>query len=379
MLAFWETISIRAIFFDIKFYTKHYTCQPIMFSTRRGSQGRYRCKYSTLQQNTQAIIPEETTGTVPHETPAADPQEVPAAITHDVPATIRQGPLLLRDVKVDKVSVSCSMLGGNDQQWGKLESMDVGVLKFLTTLAQEDGYRLDQITVDIYFTEHNPEDCELFLKNLALVLLKPPCPTKIIRGEPRKEHIIRKSSVYPKLQTPIGGGELGGSERTYETDFVRSWSYSCCWHGDRHGKLTMAKWMWEADHGDPQVQHVGPLYSGVVVGHLCQPFWVGCKIQPLLTRRGLSKYWKRYRGKSMDNDDKYKFTQIPLSPTNANLGTVVAGLDEEITQLMCSKRRPGRLTYFPGPNFHALIKAFQNEARTVISKGDNSIKTIFFL
>jgi hypothetical protein len=272
--------------------------------------------------------------------------------------------------------VSCSILGGNGRQWGKLGSMGVGVLKFPTNLVQEKGYRLDRVTVDVCFTEHKPEDHELFLANTALELLKPLCLIETIHGEPRKEHVVRKSTLYPKVQTPGGGGEFGGSERTYETDFVRFWSYSCYWHSGRHGKYTVAKWKWEADEGDPQVQHVGRLYSGVVVGHLCQPFWVVCKVQPLLTRRGLSKYWKRYRGQPMEDDDKYKFTQIPLSPMNTNLGTVIDGLDKEITQLMCSKPRPGRSTCFPGPNFHGLIIALQKGTRTVISKGNNSIRII---
>jgi len=255
----------------------------------------------------------------------------------DPQAANRREPLPLQDARVGKLNVNCGMLGGKDCQWGKLEGADAGVLKFLTSLNQGKGYRLDQVTVNICFAEHGPNDDEA---NTALILLKPPYPTNAIPGEQRKERVLCKRAVCAKVQALGGGGELGGIERIHETEFVRSWYYSCIWCSDRHGKYTAAEWKWEADEGDPRVRHVSRLYSGVVVGHLHRPFWVGCKIQPLLSYSDPLRRLKRYMGRPSIGGDKYTFVEVPLGPTDTNpetnLETVVSGLDEEIAQLMGS-------------------------------------------
>ena len=115
-----------------------------------------------------------------------------------------------------------------------LEGADAGVLKFLTSLNQGKGYRLDQVTVNICFTEYGPNNDEA---NTALILLKPPYPTNAIPGEQRKERVLCKRAVCAKVQALGGGGEFGGVERTHETEFVRSWNYSCIWCSDRHGEV----------------------------------------------------------------------------------------------------------------------------------------------
>jgi hypothetical protein len=237
----------------------------------------------------------------------------------------------LGNVNVDKVAVRSIMLQGNHCQCGKLNGGDAGVLTFLTSFSQEKGYRLDQVTVDICFLEHEPNSDNA---NRKLKLLEFPSPIKAIHGEPRTERVSNKTTVYPKVQVLGNGGELGGNERTYETSFVRSWCYSSNWESDEYGNLTIAKWTWQADEGDPQVQHVGPLYSGVVVGPLCQPFWVGCSIKPRLSRSKPLKWLRRFVGRPNEEESQQAFTKILLNPTDTDLGPLVDGLDVKIHQLM---------------------------------------------
>src|SRR6266566_9000742 len=116
------------------------------------------------------------------------------------------------------------------------------------------------------------------------------------------------------------------------------------------GKYTAAEWKWEADEGDPRVQHISRLYSGVVVGHLHRPFWVGCKIQPLLSYSDPLRRLKRYIGRPSKGGDKYAFVEIPLGPTDTNPETdleAVVRLDEEIAQLMGSNPKQVNQHVFP--------------------------------
>lgn len=43
-------------------------------------------------------------------------------------------------------------------------------------------------------------------------------------------------------------------------------------------------------------------------------------------------------GRPSEEENEHKFTQILLSPTNTDLGTVVDGLDVKISQLMLSNQ-----------------------------------------
>ncbi|KAH7169514.1 hypothetical protein DER46DRAFT_600402 [Fusarium sp. MPI-SDFR-AT-0072] len=305
-------------------YLRHLT----MLSIRRELQGRYRSEYSDLEQGIQSFVTQQAPAKALHDSPAVIP-EAPVAPT-------LQETTLVRDVNVDKVYVSSVMLGGKDCQFGKFEGRDAGILIFLTSLTQGKGYRLDQVTGYIRFMEHEPNDDKA---NGELKILKHPCPTSAIHGEPRPERVTRKFLAYPKVEALGIGGELGGMEQTCETDVVRSWHYSCTWRGDEHGKLTVTQCNWQADEGDPQVQHAGPLYSGVVVGPLRQPFWVGCRIQPLLSRSSPFKWLKRFMGHPSEEENRHIFTKILPSLTDTDLGTVVDELDVRINQLIRSNQK----------------------------------------
>ncbi|KAL6235010.1 hypothetical protein BDW75DRAFT_210802 [Aspergillus navahoensis] len=286
-----------------------------MLSIRKTNQGRYRSEYSRLQREAESMAPNQ--GSVP----------VQNSDSTVLSATPTIYPVYLAATEDDRVRVTCTLLGGEDCRTGKLGEIDVCVLKFLTSLEHGRKYKVDQVVVEICFTEHGPNDNNA---NNMLKILRQPSPKIPICGGLRQEHIVRRGMLNPTLQIPGGGGELGGYERTYETDYVRSWIYSCIWRVDKHMDLTIAHLEWSADVGDPEVGHVGPLYSGVVLGHPGRSFWIGCKIELKLSR----PWYKRYRGRSHGDDDRYTFREISVSATNSNLETVVDGLDKEISQMM---------------------------------------------
>jgi hypothetical protein len=72
----------------------------------------------------------------------------------------------------------------------------------------------------------------------------------------------------------------------------------------------------------------------VVVGPLCQPFWVGCSIKPRLSCSNPLKWLRRFVGRPNEKENQQAFTKILLSPTDTDLGPLVDGLDVKIHQLM---------------------------------------------
>jgi hypothetical protein len=286
-----------------------------MLTIRKTNQGRYRSEYSRLQRQTQGLKTNQ--GSVPAQNSssnvlAPDPTKYPVH---------------LADTEDDRVHVTCTLLGGEDYRVGRLDEMDACVLKFLTSVAHGGRYKVDQVLVEICFSEHGPDDDN---SDRVLTILRQPSPKAPICGDPRQEHIVRRGMFNPTLQIPGGGGELGGYERTYETDYVRSWTYSCWWSVDKHDRYTRVNWDWRADMGDPGVSQVGPLYAGVVLGHAGRAFWVGCRVELKLSR----PFYKRFRGGPVSDNNNYIFRKVPVRAMSTNLQTAASGLDEEICQHM---------------------------------------------
>jgi hypothetical protein len=96
----------------------------------------------------------------------------------------------------------------------------------------------------------------------------------------------------------------------------------------------MATWTWKANRYNPQTEDVGSLYSGLVLQHPGQPFWIGCKIRGQLVRstkailNGLKfKYGHR-------DDEGPTFAKIQTQHSGEDLQGVVDKLDDQIVRLI---------------------------------------------
>lgn len=289
----------------------------------RRTQGRYQTEYRNYRQRSQVTITRQVQDAVLYEN--TNNAHVPQVAT-------RTSQMPQWAAEVGNANATCSIIKDVDNQWGKFNDADVGVLKFITKLTQDSEYRLDRMSVDICFAEHGPND---YVANTVLKVLGNPCPTDIIHGQLRREHVVRTTNMNPQVEVFGNSGGLGEHERTVETDFVRSWTYDCNWRKDKYGMSTIVQWNWNADPGDSAVQQLNALYSGVVLAHSREPFWVGCKIT-LKLHSHRQRYIRRFLGRARNGDENFQFQEITPSPAVINLEKVVNRLNEEVSKLMRS-------------------------------------------
>jgi hypothetical protein len=60
--------------------------------------------------------------------------------------------------------------------------------------------------------------------------------------------------------------KVGQVKRTWDRNIIkRSWHFHGHQQSDRYGVLNMAKWIWEANSDNSEIEDVSRLYSGLVI------------------------------------------------------------------------------------------------------------------
>ncbi|KAL4747466.1 hypothetical protein BDW72DRAFT_196679 [Aspergillus terricola var. indicus] len=109
-----------------------------------------------------------------------------------------------------------------------------------------------------------------------------------VEGLPSSETQSRGFAVEPSAQAGAGGGSLGSVFRTTERLVNRKWTFRRYPISNEHGHPTAAKWIWEANKSNPQVEGRGALHGAAVLqsagtddlvlqcrvdGKLCNGWW----------------------------------------------------------------------------------------------------------
>jgi hypothetical protein len=230
-----------------------------------------------------------------------------------------------------KVRVNCC-LRGNYCKWGKYKDNDCVVLQLLTDPREESGFKLNNLTVELSFTEHDPNLGSVAPPNERLRLLEPPLP-RYLRGGGTTQHRATEVNVQPQVTTGPTGVQAGQIRWTREGDVRDYWLYQSHWGGGQHGSFTVATWIWKANRYNPQPEDVSHLYSGVILRHPCQPFWVGCKIQGQLVRSTKAMLNGFFKFGHKDNE-RPKFTKLQTRQSSQDLQDDVNELDDQIVKLI---------------------------------------------
>lgn len=278
---------------------------PAMERKTRSLQGRHRDRYSAIDrvQNCSNID-------------AIPGQDKPLGARH-----------------FGKARVNCC-LRGDYCKWGRLNGKETVVLQLLTDPRQESGFKLDTFTLELSFTEHDPNLHNATPANGVLRLLEPPSP-KYLKGDATTQHRGIELTLAPQVTTGPAGVQLGQVKWTSDRDVKKYWVYHSHWNRDEHDIHTIAEWIWQANRHNPQVEDVAILYSGLILQHPCRPFWVGCKIRGQLvpsTKMILNAFRFKYGHK---DDERPTFTKILTRQSSEDLQDVVNHLDDEITNLIC--------------------------------------------
>lgn len=284
---------------------------------KKGRQGRYQSQYGELTEGISDSVKQRSKG--------ADPQK---------PCNVHSRSTRFPSWDTDNSGIvaSCSIINDRHHQWGKIDDNDACVLKFITRVTQNGNCRLDSMSVRVCFTEHGPDND---VANTVLELLHGPFPTSLIHGPLRHEHFTRDLTVSPQVGVSTVNVEGGSYQQTRVTEFLRYWTYTCNMRVDKHDRRSIALWRWNADPGDPHVQHIGALYSAVVLAHPSKPFWIGCDIALELHsfRNGVLR---RLKARRRDAGGGYVFRELLPTPSDRDLKELVETLNEDISKLIMS-------------------------------------------
>jgi hypothetical protein len=226
----------------------------------RSPQGRYRHLYPSLNQERNLSIANETL----------------------------VGDTVLGQRDFGRATVNCC-LRARECTWGKFKDQDTVVLVLLTDQGQEHGFKLHNFTIGLSFTEHNLTPvtrdnlCRANTAVTALQILETPSP-KNLRGGETTQHLLTEMNVQPEVSTGLANIKVGQMRRTKERNVRSSWEYHGHRKSDEYGVFTIAKWVWEANHDNPQIEDVSHLYSGLILQHAGEPFYVGCTIRGQLVQ-----------------------------------------------------------------------------------------------
>lgn len=226
--------------------------------------------------------------------------------------------------------VNCC-LRGNDCTWGKLNNQNAVVLQLLTDMAQESGFKLYSFTIELSFTEQHPAALspQDNPANIALRILEPPSP-KGLKGGETIHHLVTETSVQPEVSSGPTNLKAVQWKRRKERDIKASWYYRSHRLSDKHSSLTIAKWIWEANTDNPQIEDVCHLYAGLILQHPGQPFYVSCKIRGRLVRP-LQAFLQWFK---FGDDDAPIVTEILTHESDEDLQDLVRGLENRIVRLI---------------------------------------------
>jgi hypothetical protein len=168
------------------------------------------------------------------------------------------------------------------------------------------GYKLRDFELDIQFAQGpnpslpgiHPSDTtaeDQDLQSPAVWLLQSPSPSPLpeyIEGRPWSETQSRGITVEPSGQIGVGGGSLGSFSRTTEKSIFYKWQFRSYPISDEHNHLTTAKWIWESNKNNPQVEDRGTLHGAVVLRSAGTDLLLQCNVEGRLCK---GPWWRRFR------------------------------------------------------------------------------------
>ena len=228
-------------------------------------------------------------------------------------------------------------LRAHECTWGKFKDQDTVVLVLLTDQAQEHGFKLHNFTIGLSFTEHNLTPDNLCHANTALKILEPPSPGSLKGGE-ITQHLLTERNVQPEVSTGPANFKVGQIKQTRERDVRSSWHYHSHRNSDEYGAFTIAKWVWEANADNPQIEDVSHLYSGLILQHAGEPFYVGCTIRGQLVQslQAVSHSVRRWFKFGHREGEEPKLTKIMTRRSAEDLEVVAKELEGKIVRLIRS-------------------------------------------
>ena len=278
----------------------------------RSPQGRYRHLYPSLNQEQ----------------------------NHSIENEMLVGDTVLGQRDFGRATVNCC-LRAHDCTWGRFKDQDTVVLVLLTDQTQERGFKLHNFTIRLSFTEHNltpvTQDNIFRANSTALQILEPPSPSSLKGGE-ITQHLRTEMNIQPEVSTGPANVKVGQVRRTKERDVRSSWHYHGHRHSDEYGVFTIAKWVWEANTDNPQIEDVSHLYSGLILRHAGEPFYVGCTIRGQLVQssQAVSHFVRRWFKFGHREGEEPTVTKIMTRGSVGDLEVVAKELEEKIVRLIRS-------------------------------------------
>lgn len=237
--------------------------------------------------------------------------------------------VVVADMTFGKARVTCS-LRGKHCTWGRLDEENGAVLQIVTDLDQENGFKLSQAILEVSFMEHDPAQDHLSPTG-KLCIPEIPSP-RSLKGIASTQHVNFERVLNPNLPLPQGNFQVGSVKSTKDLEIHRSWVYHSHRPPDQYNGLTIAKWNWEANRDNPEIEDVGQLHSGVVLQYPGGPFWVGCKV-----RGKLVSVWRRFKyGHREDELPKYTEIRTPSLQSNVDIQPLADDLENKMIELNAS-------------------------------------------
>ena len=209
----------------------------------------------------------------------------------------------IADAKIGKIRVNC-WVSPKGRRWGKytLEKNvhDAGVLRFQITLDQPPGHKLSHFELELMFSDSiapqrvAPGRPSQAVTSAGVSLLQRPSPA-YIEGLPMNNNITSEARFNPQAQVGGTGGSAIEVTRTSSRQVPRCWVFRSVPSKNlllAGGESTMsaAKWVWEANPYNPQVETRGTLHGGVAVRHERKAFLVSCNVRGKAFSSGF-RFW----------------------------------------------------------------------------------------
>jgi hypothetical protein len=235
-------------------------------------------------------------------------------------------PIAIAQRKVyGKVEITCC-IQSRACKWGKHESEHAAILSFLINASQPPDFKMHHFEIELCFSEQSslavgPSQSSL---EPGLYLIALPSPSWV-GGTPTMSHDTRQVNVQPQVEAAGVNASLFGYTRGRESDTGRSWILSSSWSPDPNDRaFKTAKWRWEANSDNPQIDDRGALYTAVALRHSAQPFQIVSTVNgKLISKNPLRKYMLSPRRDS----EQPCFTKILPSTSDDDLKADIETLE----------------------------------------------------
>ncbi|KAJ0413312.1 hypothetical protein BJY00DRAFT_63680 [Aspergillus carlsbadensis] len=208
-----------------------------------------------------------------------------------------------------KVRVSC-ILAPDGIIWNRYKNKTVVIIRFQLRPIEPPGYKMRSFELDISFapvshansssvsggTSADTANSESSYPSVWL--LQNPFPNPLpeyIEGRPWSETHSQGFTVEPSVQVGAGGGNLGSLFRTTEKSIIHKWQFRSYAIADEHNRPTTAKWVWESNKSNRQVESRGALHAAVALhSSRTDGLLLQCKVEGRLCN---GWWWERFRTK----------------------------------------------------------------------------------